>query len=75
MELAQRRAVGAAKLSQEMKQVAVTAEVIQSLLAGVSHEGLSLVSPQWAPGEQEQSSSWRGLCQRLGHCCWGLVSL
>lgn len=47
MGLAQHRTVGAAKLSQEMKQVAMAAEeVTQSLLAGVSHERLSLVSPK-----------------------------
>lgn len=64
MELAQHR-TAAAKLSQEMKQPGMTAEVIQSLLAGMSHEGLCLVSPKLARGQQEQSSSLGSVFQWL----------
>lgn len=45
--LAQHRTVGAAKLSQEKKPVGMTAEEVTcSLLAEVSHEHLSLMSPK-----------------------------
>lgn len=43
------------------------------LLAGVSHEGLSLVSPSQARGQQEQSSSLGSLRQWLVTEAWQLL--